>query len=430
MIAILKSQSERDTFLQRLAGRSIDFDPELVSLVTAIIRDVRQRGDDALIEYGKRFDQVELTRDELRVSPTELKASAAAVNSEVLTALKQAIVNVRSFHEHQIERSWEISPQEGITLGQRISPVERVGLYVPGGTAAYPSSVIMNVVPAQVAGVERLVVATPPGSLNKCPEVAAVLNELNVDEVYAIGGAHAIAALAFGTETVPRVDKITGPGNRYVAAAKKIVFGSVGIDSIAGPSEVVIVADETAEAAFIAADLLAQAEHGEDASSLLITTSKELAEQVVTEVASLLKDLPRRKIVEVSLARYGAILLVEDLALACELVNALAPEHVEVMTSDVNSIASMIRHAGALFLGSHTPEAVGDYFAGPNHILPTQRNARFASALGVYDFVKRTSVLSYSPGALSKATRQIKILAETEGLDAHARSVSIRGEAR
>ena len=301
-------------------------------------------------------------------------------------------------------------------------------LYVPGGTAAYPSSVVMNVVPAQVAGVERIVVTTPPRTLSESPAVAAALVELNVTEVYAVGGAQAIAALAFGTETVPRVDKITGPGNKYVAAAKKIVFGVVGIDAIAGPTEVVIVADHTARPEFVAADLLAQAEHGEDASAVLITTSESLARSVAEEVESQAASLPRRDIVTSSLRDYGAIVLVETLDEACGLVNELAPEHVEIVTNDDEAVAAKIRHAGAIFFGSYTPEAVGDYLAGPNHVLPTSRTARFSSALGVYDFVKRTSLLRYEEEAFEKAAESVAVLAECEGLEGHARSALIRKE--
>jgi histidinol dehydrogenase len=307
-----------------------------------------------------------------------------------------------------------------------MTPLDRVGLYVPGGTAAYPSSVVMNVVPAQVAGVERIVVTTPPRTLSESPAVAAALLELNVNEVYAVGGAHAIAALAFGTETVPRVDKITGPGNKYVAAAKKLVFGVVGIDSIAGPTEVVIVADETARPEFIAADLLAQAEHGEDASAVLITNSESLAQSVAQEVERQATSLPRRGIIMSSLKDYGAIVLVETLDEACALVNELAPEHVEIVTSDDEALAGKIRHAGAIFFGGYTPEAVGDYLAGPNHVLPTGRTARFSSALGVYDFVKRTSLLRYSREAFAEVAESVAVIAECEGLHGHARSALIR----
>jgi len=354
----------------------------------------------------------------------------AGADERVRDSLREAIGNVREFHQRQVEESWTINPREGVQLGQRITPVERVGLYVPGGTAAYPSSVVMNVVPAQVAGVERIVIATPPRTLAEAPAVAAALVELDVHEVYAVGGAQAIAALAFGTETVPRVDKITGPGNKYVAAAKKLVFGVVGIDSIAGPTEVVIVADESARADFIASDLLAQAEHGEDASAVLITTSESLASAVAGSVKRQAQSLSRREIVEASLRDYGAIVLVETLDEACDLVNELAPEHVEIVTSDDEAIAQKIRHAGAIFFGSYTPEAVGDYLAGPNHVLPTSRTARFASALGVYDFVKRTSLLRYDRKAFELAAESVAVLAECEGLDGHARSALIRKEAR
>ena len=321
-----------------------------------------------------------------------------------------------------------MAPANGIRLGQRITPLERVGLYIPGGTAAYPSSVVMNVVPAQVAGVERIVVTTPPRTLSENPAVAAALLELDVTEVYGVGGAQAIAALAFGTETVPRVDKITGPGNKYVAAAKKLIFGVVGIDSIAGPTEVVIVADETARPEFIAADLLAQAEHGEDASAVLITNSEALANDVAREVDRQLQSLPRREIAEASLKEFGAIIFVERLDDACTIVNELAPEHLEIVTRDDEALAAKIRHAGAIFFGAYTPEAVGDYIAGPNHVLPTGRTARFSSALGVYDFVKRTSLLHYSREALESVVESVTVLAEKEGLAGHARSAQYRTE--
>jgi histidinol dehydrogenase len=415
---------KKTDLVRRLAGRSITFDAELMSLVGAIIEDVRARGDAALIDYTKRFDRVELK--ELRVSEEELRRCAARTDERVRRALREAIENVREFHQRQVEESWTIDSREGVQLGQRITPLERVGLYVPGGTAAYPSSVVMNVVPAQVAGVERIVVTTPPRTLSESSAVAAALVELNVDEVYAVGGAQAIAALAFGTETVPRVDKITGPGNKYVAAAKKLVFGVVGIDSIAGPTEVVIVADETARAEFVAADLLAQSEHGEDASAVLITTSEALARDVAEEVERQAQSLSRREIVVSSLKDYGAIVLVETIDEACALVNELAPEHVEIVTSDDEAVAGKIRHAGAIFFGSYTPEAVGDYLAGPNHVLPTSRTARFSSALGVYDFVKRTSLLRYTKDAFAEVADKVAVLAECEGLTGHAKSAQYR----
>ncbi|MEP6911164.1 MAG: histidinol dehydrogenase [bacterium] len=421
-----KDQARLQALLARIGARGLDLDEELRRTVDAIIGDVRRRGDGALIEYSARFDNVQMHPSELRVQEANLLKWASRVEARVVVALREAIRNVRAFHEREREKSWEFQPAEGVRLGQRLTPVERAGLYVPGGNAAYPSSVVMNVVPAQVAGVERIVVTTPPRTLAQNPAVAAALLELNVTEIYSIGGAQAIAALAYGTETLPRVDKITGPGNKYVAMAKKLVFGVVGIDTIAGPSEVVIIADETARPDFLAADLLAQAEHSEDASAVLLTTSEKTAKQVVTEITKQTASLPRGPIVEKSLADYGGILIVRDMAEACTIVNELAPEHLEIVTQDDEAVAQCIRHAGAIFLGAYTPEAVGDYFAGPNHILPTGRAARFSSALGVYDFVKRTSILSYSREELNRAAPSIIALAEAEGFVAHARSVLIR----
>lgn len=426
MIRIIR-QTERDALdelLKRLEARSVAFDPELMNVVSSIVADVRARGDEALLDYTARFDGVQLTA--LRVDEQTLNRSADKVDRRVLDALREAIRNVRAFHEQQVELSWEIRPEEGVRLGQRLTPLESVGLYVPGGTAAYPSSVVMNVVPAQVAGVERIVVTTPPRTLSESPAVAAALRELNIGEVYAVGGAHAIAALAFGTGTIRRVDKITGPGNKYVAAAKKLVFGVVGIDAIAGPSEVVIIGGDGARADFIAADLLAQAEHGEDASALLLTTSETLAQSVVQQVQQPLESLPRRTIATASLQNYGAIVLVNTIDDACEIANWIAPEHLQLVTSDDYAAAEKVRHAGAIFFGEHTPEAVGDYLAGPNHVLPTGRTARFSSALGVYDFVKRTSLLQYSAAAFAKVSDSVAVLAGCEGLDAHARSAAIR----
>jgi len=428
MIRIIAKSDEagRADFMRRLSDRSVGIDSELLRTVSEIIEEVRKRGDAALIEYAARFDQVNLNASDLRVSSDTLQQSAAKVDRTVLAGLREAIRNVRAFHQRQCEKSWEQTDDNQTLLGQRITPIESVGLYVPGGTPAYPSSVVMNVVPAKVAQVERIVVTTPPDTVRNNPAVAAALLELEVEEVYAVGGAQAIAALAFGTETIRPVDKITGPGNKYVAAAKKLVFGVVGIDSIAGPSEVVIVADESARADFIAADLLAQSEHGEDASAVLITTSETLAKDVVAEVVEQSSTLPRRTIVEESLSNYGAILVVADLTEACGIVNELAPEHLQLLTSDNNQFAQKIKHAGAIFLGEYSPEAVGDYFAGPNHVLPTGRTARFSSALGVYDFVKRTSLIGYSKAAMTTAADTIAALAEAEGLQAHARSALIR----
>ncbi|HEX6648531.1 MAG TPA: histidinol dehydrogenase [Pyrinomonadaceae bacterium] len=426
MIPIIHS-AEVTPFLFRLARRSVVRDSELLQMVSSIIEDVRSRDDDALIDYTKKFDGVELTNADLHVSEETLRHSASKVDENFLIPLRRAIKNVRTFHEQQVEKSWEFSPAPGVRLGQRITPLERVGLYVPGGTAAYPSSIVMNVVPAQVAQVERIIIATPPRTLAENPAIAATLLELNVTEVYRVGGAQAMAALAFGTETIPRVDKIVGPGNKYVAAAKKLLFGIVGIDAIAGPSEIVIIADETARADFLAVDLLAQAEHGEDASAILFTTSELLAVRVAAEVQRQAESLPRRDIVASSLKNYGAIIVLETLEAICAVVNnAIAPEHLEIVTADDGAIARTIRNAGAIFFGTYTPEAVGDYLAGPNHVLPTSGTARFTSALGVYDFLKRTSTLQYSASAFDDVADSISVLAESEGLAAHARSAAIR----
>ncbi len=428
MIRIIdkNDSAARAAMIEKIKSRSIALDQELLARVADIISDVRKRGDLSLIEYAKRFDNVELKLSDLRVHESVLRESAVQVDGRVLDAIRVSIANVRTFHERQIENSWEFNPVSGVTLGQRITPIERVGLYVPGGTAAYPSSVVMNVVPAQIAGVPRIVIATPPRTVAENPAIATALLELNVTEVYNVGGAQGIAALAFGTETIPRVDKITGPGNKYVAAAKKLVFGTCGIDSIAGPTEVVIVADENARANFIAADLLAQAEHDEQASALLITTSETLARMVADEVARQLPNLSRRKIIHASLSEFSGVIIVNDLEEAAAIVDDLAPEHLELMTADDDAIAAKIKHAGAIFLGSFTPEAVGDYFAGPNHVLPTGGTARFSSALGVYDFVKRTSVLRYSETQMKVSAPLISAIAEAERLDGHSRSATIR----
>lgn len=414
--------------VDRMRGRNVALDAELLSEVSAIIHEVRTRGDAALVDYAARFDGCVLQPAELRVGEKTLRRAAERVEACVLKALREAISRVRTFHEHERQQSWERDGPNGVRLGQRITAIERAGLYVPGGAASYPSSVVMNVVPAQIAGVSRIIVATPPGTLRENPAVAAALVELNVTEVYAVGGAQAIAALAYGTETVPRVDKITGPGNRYVAAAKKLVFGVVGIDSIAGPSEVVIVADDTARASYVASDLLAQAEHSEDASATLVTTSERLALEVVRELATQMGRLSRAAVIEKSLAEYGGIIIVSDMDEACALVNELAPEHLEIMARDEEEIASHIRHAGAIFFGEYTPEAVGDYLAGPNHVLPTSGAARFSSGLGVYDFQKRTNTMKFSVEELKRTAPMIAALAQSEGLDAHARSAVIRLE--
>lgn len=426
----LISSKDRDGLrarLNQISGRSIALDAGLLNEVAAIIEEVRQRGDAALIDFNANFDGCQMEASELCVGVDQIRESAAQVDSFVLAALREAIANVRRFHERELTSSWQIEDAD-CSVGQLIKPIGSAGLYVPGGSASYPSSVVMNVVPAQVAGVERIVVATPPQTIQQNPAVAAALCELNVTEVYAVGGAQAIAAMAFGTETVPAVDKITGPGNRWVAAAKKLVFGVVGIDSIAGPSEVIVLADDSASARFVAADLLAQAEHSEDASAILITTSSALAEEVSSELRKQLFQLPRREIIEQSLKGYGAIIVVEELSEAVELVNELAPEHLEIMTIDPELIAASIRNAGAVFFGAYSPEAVGDYLAGPNHVLPTGRTARFSSALGVHDFIRRTNTVKFSSATTKRTAAMIAALARSEGLEAHAQSVLVRLE--
>jgi histidinol dehydrogenase len=431
MIRVIDSADKpgREARLREIKRREIALDPDLTRTVSEIIEEVRLRGDAAVLDYTARFDGVRLPAEKLRVSQSELRQFAARVDPSVRDALREAIRRISSFHERQREESWDLEGvAEGVRLGQRLAPIERAGLYVPGGSASYPSSVVMNVIPAQVAGVERIVVVTPPKTLSENPAVAAALVELKVEEIYCVGGAQAIAALAYGTETIPRVDKITGPGNRYVAAAKRLVFGAVGIDSIAGPSEVVIIADSTAPAKYVAADLLAQAEHSEDASSILLTPDRELAAEVASEVEKQLANLPRKGIAAESLANYGAVFLVTDLDEACLLANELAPEHLEIMVADEEPLIPKIKHAGAIFLGAFTPEAVGDYFAGPNHVLPTGGAVRYASALGVYDFVRRTSVLKYTAEELRNTGAMIAALATAEGLDAHARSALVRLE--
>ena len=414
--------------LQQIRDRNVALDADLMLQVAAIIEDVRSRGDVALIDYTARFDGYTIQASDLRIDEETLRRIASNAASDVVIALREAIRRVRFFHEFERQRSWELELPDGIRMGQRIAAIEQAGLYVPGGTASYPSSVVMNVVPAQVAGVSRIAVVTPPRGLQENPAVAAALVELGVTEVYGVGGAQAIAALAFGTESIPRVDKITGPGNRYVAAAKKLVFGAVGIDSIAGPTELMVLADDSGQASHIASDLLAQAEHSDDASAVFVTISETLAEDVAAEISNQAPALPRARVIETSLARYGAIIVVADLDEACALVNDLAPEHLEIICRNEETIASSIRHAGAIFHGDQTPEALGDYLAGPNHVLPTSGAARFSSALGVYDFLKRTSLLRFSTDELKKVTPMIAALARAEGLEAHARSALIRVE--
>ena len=368
IIELDNSTADANPRWQRILGRASGLDAEILVRADAVIRDIRARGDAALVEYTARFDGFHLTPATLRASREQIEALAAKADAELIGAMREAIANIRYYHEHQRVSDWEIEREGGVRLGQRVRPLETVGLYVPGGSAAYPSTVMMNAIPAQVAGVERIVVVTPPAQFAQNPVIAAVLKELELFEVYTIGGAQAVAALAFGTESVPRVDKIVGPGNQYVAAAKKLVFGTVDIDSIAGPSEIVVIADETARPDYVAADLLSQAEHSEDAAAILVTPSANLAAAVREEIIKQTATLTRRAIIERSLQDYGALIIVESLEAACTLVDRLAPEHVEVITADAETDAARLRHAGAIFIGPYSPEPVGDYFAGTNHV--------------------------------------------------------------
>jgi histidinol dehydrogenase len=394
--------------------------------VRTIIADVRARGDEALCEFTTKFDRFEITPEKLRITQAEVDAAWNACDAETLKALTFARDRIESHHKKQKPEDGRYTDALGVELGHRWTAVEAVGLYVPGGTAAYPSSVLMNAVPAKVAGVPRvvMVVPTPDGKIN--PLVLAAAKLAGVDEIYRVGGAQAVAALAFGTATIKPVAKIVGPGNAYVAAAKRHVFGTVGIDMIAGPSEVVIVADGDADPAWVAADLLAQAEHDAAAQSILITDSPELAAATETEVTKQLADLPRGKIAAASWKDHGAIILVGDLDASVPLVDRLAPEHLEIEAKNADALADKVRNAGAIFIGSHTPEAVGDYVGGSNHVLPTARSARFSSGLGVLDFVKRTSILKCSPESLASVGPAAVKLAEAEGLHGHARSITIR----
>lgn len=403
--------------------------PEQNAAVREIVAAVRAKGDAALLEFTERFDGVKLEASGLKVTAEEIQAAYGQVDEEFLAAIREAAANIRAFHEKQKQKSWMEPSPDGTLLGQIVRPLRRVGVYVPGGKAAYPSSVLMNVIPAQVAGVAEIVMVTPPatgGQAGINPYILVAAAEAGVKEIYRVGGAQAIAALAYGTETIAPVDKICGPGNIYVALAKREVYGAVDIDSIAGPSEIVVLADGSADPVYIAADLLSQAEHDEMASAVLVTSSAGLAKAVSDEVERQLADLPRAAIARKSIDDYGAILTVDSLDEGIAVVNRLAPEHLEIMTADPMEVVGRIENAGAIFLGAYSTEPVGDYFAGPNHILPTNGTARFASALGVDDFVKKSSLIRYSREALLKQGGKIMALARREGLEAHARAVEVR----
>lgn len=397
--------------------------------VEAIVDRVRAEGDRALVAITRELDGVDLGASGLRVPPERLRKSASGASKVVVSAMRRAAENIRRYHERQRTEGFEASEADGSRLGQRVRPLDVVGVYVPGGAASYPSSVLMTVIPARIAGVPRVVACTPPGAIARSPELAAALVLVGVDEVFALGGAQAVAALAFGTESVPRVDKIVGPGNAYVAEAKRLVFGAVGIDAIAGPSEIVVLADASATPRFVAADLLSQAEHGSgDERAILVTTSRDTAEAVQREMARQLETLPRAGEIENVLRRHGAAVVAADLDAAIGLVNEIAPEHLEILTASPDEVAARILSAGAIFVGEHSPVPIGDFYAGPNHVLPTGGTARFSSPLGVYDFVKRSSVVSYTAERLQAHREDIEAFARAEGFEAHARAVSIRFE--
>ncbi|MSO70118.1 MAG: histidinol dehydrogenase [Alphaproteobacteria bacterium] len=400
--------------------------PDVARDVSAIIADVKTRGDRALIDYTKRFDRMALTADRLRISPDEIDAASRSCPPKVIDALKFAAARIEAYHAHQRPEALDYKDALGVRLGARWRPIAAAGLYVPGGTASYPSSVLMNVLPAKVAGVERIVmvVPTPDGALE--PAVLAAAKLAGVSEIYRIGGAQAVAALAFGTATIAPVDKIVGPGNAYVAEAKRQVYGVVGIDSIAGPSEILVVSDAKSDPAWIAADLLSQAEHDEAAQAILITDDAGFASRVEAEVTAQLTNLPRGNIAAASWARFGATIVVKRLDEAPALIDAIAPEHLELALDDPAPLAHAVQHAGAIFLGRHTPEAIGDYVAGPNHVLPTSRSARFSSGLGVLDFMTRSSIVACDASSFAALAPAAITLAEIEGLSGHARALSIR----
>ncbi|NWG14823.1 MAG: histidinol dehydrogenase [Acidobacteria bacterium] len=416
---------DRALFFERLERRRALISGEVQAVVRKIIEGVRTEGDTALLRFTAELDGIRMTAKQLRLRPQALRAAAAAADPAVVHELEKAIFNIHAFHKRQLQESWEFH-RRGAVLGQRVLPLERVGVYVPGGTAAYPSTVLMNIIPAKVAGVPRIAVVTPPGTFHRHPIIAAALQELNIREVYLVGGAQAIAALACGTETIRRVDKIVGPGNAYVAAAKREVFGQVDIDMIAGPSEVVVLATAESNPRYIAADMLSQAEHDESASAICFTDSAAHAVLIRRELELQVASLPRQATARRSLENFGAIVVTENYFQAIGWINEIAPEHLEIFSTVPESAIDLVRHAGAIFYGDHCPEAVGDYFAGSNHVLPTGGTARFSSPLGVYDFQRWTSVIRYSREELSRTWRSIETLARAEGLEAHARSVAMR----
>ena len=424
------TEETKDNLLEKLLKRSPNSYGQFEQTVNDIIAKVRERGDEALFEYTKEFDKCEINQQTIRVSRQEIEEAYEKVDSELIRVMKKSAENITRFHEKQLHNSWIVPEDNGTILGQKITPIAISGVYVPGGKAAYPSSVLMNVLPAKVAGVSRIIMTTPPGADGKVnPGTLVAADIAGVSEIYKVGGAQAIAAMAFGTESIPRVNKITGPGNIFVALAKKACFGFVSIDSIAGPSEILVLADETANPRFVAADLLSQAEHDEMASAILITTSKELAENVSDEVEQFTRQLSREEIIRKSLNNYGYILVAENMDQAIDAANEIASEHLEILTKNPYETMTKIKNAGAIFLGEYSSAPLGDYFAGPNHILPTNGTAKFFSPLNVDDFLKKTSIISYSRDALKEVHKDIELFAEKEGLTAHANSIKVRFEA-
>ncbi|HEY9818706.1 MAG TPA: histidinol dehydrogenase [Candidatus Obscuribacterales bacterium] len=430
MLRIINQVSEARTELRRICDRT--YDEQIIhkeATVREVLQAVQRQGDRALIHYTEEFDQRTLKLEDLRVSGSELDAAYQQVSKELLDAIQLARRNIEAFHRQRVPKSWVQFGEDQVVLGKRYTPIDRAGLYIPGGRASYVSTVLMNAVPAKVAGVPRIVMVTPPGPEKAVnPAILVAAQEAGVQEIYRVGGAQAIAALAYGTETIPNVHVITGPGNIYVTLAKKLVYGTVGIDSLAGPSEVLVIADQSANPVYVATDLLAQAEHDPMAAAILITTDVSLGRQVVAEVERQLVNHPRRLLTEKAIAHYGLVVVVDSLDVAVELSNEFAPEHLELEVTDPWGLIEGVRHAGAIFLGSSTPEAIGDYLAGPNHTLPTSGAARYASALGVETFMKHSSLIQYSPTALRKVANAIDLLATCEGLPSHADSVKRRIE--
>ena len=424
----LTKESTKD-ILENLLKRSPNNYGKFEAAVADILANVKEKGDEALFSYTKEFDKVEVTPETIRVTEAEIEEAYKAVDASLLEVIRKALVNIRSYHEKQRQNSWFTSTENGTMLGQKVTPLNRVGVYVPGGKAVYPSSVLMNIVPAKVAGVPHIVMTTPPGKDGKVnPSTLVAAKEAGADEIYKVGGAQAVGALAYGTASIPKVDKIVGPGNIFVALAKKAVYGHVSIDSIAGPSEILVLADETANAHYVAADLLSQAEHDEMASAILITTSTELAQNVEKEIEGYLKVLSRKEIIEKSLENFGYILIAEDMDEAIEAANEIASEHMEIVTKNAFEVMMKVRNAGAIFIGEYSSEPLGDYFAGPNHVLPTNGTAKFFSALSVDDFIKKSSIVYYSKSALQEIHKDIIQFASSEQLTAHANSIAVRFE--